>query len=319
VWTVCNNQTLHAGVTYIYSASFTNPGAEQAAQTISIAASGTATIVAGAFGADHSPLLGVTNGTDPLRVVVPKFNLKQMVQSMPVASSSNALTLSLQSNVNLVSSVNTNASISITNLTGADIPDNPILLVAPQNLSWMFCNAKGEQGRGSFTNLTSILTIFICPNQSMQALTTFSVTIYVVNGAQAQRSPPISIYAAGDMGVIISSTAGHTAYENGGSYVAAKHAETSLARTLRLELNGEPIRVTEIAPGMVKTEEFSLVRLGDPAKAENVYKGVAAPLVAEDVAEAIRWSVMLPDHFNVDSMIIRPIAQAANHKVHRTQ
>jgi NADP-dependent 3-hydroxy acid dehydrogenase YdfG len=119
--------------------------------------------------------------------------------------------------------------------------------------------------------------------------------------------------------VIISSTAGHTAYENGGSYVAAKHAETSLARTLRLELNGEPIRVTEIAPGMVKTEEFSLVRLGDPAKAENVYKGVAAPLVAEDAAEAIRWSVMLPDHFNVDSMIIRPIAQAANHKVHRTQ
>lgn len=119
--------------------------------------------------------------------------------------------------------------------------------------------------------------------------------------------------------VIISSTAGHTAYENGGSYVAAKHAETALARTLRLELNGEPIRVTEIAPGMVKTEEFSLVRLGDPAKAENVYKGVEAPLVAEDVAEAIRWSVMLPDHFNVDSMVIRPIAQAANHKVHRTQ
>jgi len=119
--------------------------------------------------------------------------------------------------------------------------------------------------------------------------------------------------------VIISSTAGHTAYENGGSYVAAKHAETSLARTLRLELNGEPIRVTEIAPGMVKTEEFSLVRLGDPSKAENVYKGVDAPLVAEDVAEAIRWSVMLPDHFNVDSMVIRPIAQAANHKIHRTQ
>ncbi len=119
--------------------------------------------------------------------------------------------------------------------------------------------------------------------------------------------------------VIISSTAGHVAYENGGSYVAAKHAETSLARTLRLELNGEPIRVTEIAPGMVKTEEFSLVRLGDPEKAESVYKGVAEPLVAEDVAEAIRWSVMLPEHFNVDSMVIRPIAQAANHKLHRTQ
>jgi NADP-dependent 3-hydroxy acid dehydrogenase YdfG len=84
-----------------------------------------------------------------------------------------------------------------------------------------------------------------------------------------------------------------------------------------LELNGEPIRVSEIAPGMVKTEEFSLVRLGDPEKAANVYKGVAQPLVAEDVAEAIRWTVMLPAHFNVDSMVIRPIAQAANHKVHR--
>jgi NADP-dependent 3-hydroxy acid dehydrogenase YdfG len=118
--------------------------------------------------------------------------------------------------------------------------------------------------------------------------------------------------------VIISSTAGHVAYENGGSYVAAKHAETALARTLRLELNGLPIRVTEIAPGMVKTEEFAKVRFGDVAQAAKVYEGVAAPLTAEDVAEAIRWSVSLPDHFNVDSLVIRPVAQAANHKVHRT-
>jgi NADP-dependent 3-hydroxy acid dehydrogenase YdfG len=118
--------------------------------------------------------------------------------------------------------------------------------------------------------------------------------------------------------VIISSTAGHVAYENGGSYVAAKHAETALARTLRLELNGLPIRVTEIAPGMVKTEEFAKVRFGDAARAAKVYEGVAAPLTAEDVAEAIRWSVTLPAHFNVDSLVIRPVAQAANHKVHRT-
>jgi NADP-dependent 3-hydroxy acid dehydrogenase YdfG len=118
--------------------------------------------------------------------------------------------------------------------------------------------------------------------------------------------------------VIISSTAGHVAYENGGSYVAAKHAETALARTLRLELNGLPIRVTEIAPGMVKTEEFAKVRFGDAARAAKVYEGVAAPLLAEDVAEAIRWSVSLPNHFNVDSLVIRPVAQAANHKVHRT-
>lgn len=119
--------------------------------------------------------------------------------------------------------------------------------------------------------------------------------------------------------VIISSTAGHVAYENGGSYVAAKHAETSLARTLRLELNGLPLRVTEIAPGMVKTEEFAKNRFGDAERAAKVYEGVDAPLTAEDVAEAIRWSICLPAHFNVDSMVIRPVAQAANHKVHRTK
>ena len=119
--------------------------------------------------------------------------------------------------------------------------------------------------------------------------------------------------------VVISSTAGHRAYENGGSYVAAKFAETSIAHTLRLELNGQPIRITEIAPGMVKTDEFALNRFGgDAAKAAKVYEGVAAPLTAEDVAESIRWSVTLPEHFNVDSMVIRPVAQAANHKVHRT-
>ena len=118
--------------------------------------------------------------------------------------------------------------------------------------------------------------------------------------------------------VIISSTAGHVAYENGGSYVAAKHAETSLARTLRLELNGLPIRVTEIAPGMVKTDEFAVQRFdGDTQRAAKVYEGVTRPLVAEDVAEAIRWSVMLPSHFNVDSLTIRPLAQAAQHKVYR--
>ena len=118
--------------------------------------------------------------------------------------------------------------------------------------------------------------------------------------------------------VIISSTAGHRAYENGGSYVAAKFAETSLAHTLRLELNGQPIRITEIAPGMVKTDEFALNRFdGDAVKAAKVYEGVDKPLTAEDVAESIRWSVTLPDHFNVDSMVIRPLAQAANHKVFR--
>jgi len=118
--------------------------------------------------------------------------------------------------------------------------------------------------------------------------------------------------------VVISSTAGHRTYENGGSYVAAKHAERTIAETLRLEVNGQPIRVTEIAPGMVKTEEFAKVRFhGDMDKANKTYEGIAEPLVAADVAEAIRWAVMLPHHVNIDSMTIRPLAQAANHKVHR--
>lgn len=118
--------------------------------------------------------------------------------------------------------------------------------------------------------------------------------------------------------VIITSTAGQVAYENGGSYVAAKHGEVALARTLRLELSGLPIRVTEIAPGMVKTDEFALTRFsGDSERAAKIYAGVEKPLADSDVAEAIRWSVMLPEHFNIDSMTIRPVAQAAQHKVHR--
>ena len=119
--------------------------------------------------------------------------------------------------------------------------------------------------------------------------------------------------------VVLTSTAGHVAYENGGSYVAAKFAERSLANTLRLELNGTPIRISEIAPGMVKTDEFAVVRnAGDKDKAAKVYEGVEHPLRAEDIAESIYWTVNLPAHVNIDSMVIRPVAQAANHKVHRT-
>ncbi|MFM1758298.1 MAG: hypothetical protein RL193_875 [Actinomycetota bacterium] len=119
--------------------------------------------------------------------------------------------------------------------------------------------------------------------------------------------------------IVVTSTAGHAVYENGGSYTNAKFAEVALTQTLRLELNGEPIRITEIAPGMVKTEEFSLNRLSSQAAADQVYQGVAEPLTAGDIAEAIRWCAMAPSHVNVDSLIIRPIAQAANHKIHRTK
>jgi NADP-dependent 3-hydroxy acid dehydrogenase YdfG len=116
------------------------------------------------------------------------------------------------------------------------------------------------------------------------------------------------------------STAGRIAYEGGGGYTAAKHGTQVVTETLRLELCGEPIRISEIAPGMVRTDEFAVVRFGgDQAKADAVYAGVPDPLVAEDVAEAVRWIAGLPSHFNVDEMVIRPRAQAAQHKVHRVQ
>lgn len=124
---------------------------------------------------------------------------------------------------------------------------------------------------------------------------------------------------ASGAGTIINtgSIAGHVAYEGGGGYTAAKHGLAVMTETLRLELNGQPVRVTEIAPGMVRTEEFSLVRLGDKDKADAVYAGVAEPLVAEDVADAICWVATRPSHVNVDLLVIKPLAQAAPHKVHR--
>ncbi|MBO0776982.1 MAG: SDR family oxidoreductase [Actinobacteria bacterium] len=118
--------------------------------------------------------------------------------------------------------------------------------------------------------------------------------------------------------VVLSSTAGFVAYEGGGGYVAAKHGEHAIAATLRLELSGQPVRVIEIAPGMVRTDEFSLKRYrGDAERAASVYAGVPEPLTAADVADTIVWSVTRPSHVNVDLLVLRPRAQAAQHKVHR--
>jgi NADP-dependent 3-hydroxy acid dehydrogenase YdfG len=91
-----------------------------------------------------------------------------------------------------------------------------------------------------------------------------------------------------------------------------------LMAVLRLELAGEPIRVIEIAPGMVKTDEFSLVRFGgDRERADAVYDNVEAPLVADDIAESIVHAIELPGHVNLDLVTIKPVAQAAPHKVIR--
>ena len=129
--------------------------------------------------------------------------------------------------------------------------------------------------------------------------------------------PALRASGRGDV-VVLTSTAGHDTYPGGAGYVAAKHAERIIASTLRLELVGEPVRVIEIAPGMVRTEEFSLNRYaGDAEAADRVYAGVAEPLLAEDVADAIVWTVTRPHHVNIDSLIIRPRAQASNTVVAR--
>ncbi len=117
--------------------------------------------------------------------------------------------------------------------------------------------------------------------------------------------------------VLIGSTAGHQTYEGGGIYCASKHGVKALAHVLRLELCGEPIRVTSVDPGMAETE-FSLVRFHDEVKAENVYKGMR-PLKGEDIAECIHWVLALPDHVNIDEIIVKPTDQGSHTgaKVHR--
>lgn len=116
----------------------------------------------------------------------------------------------------------------------------------------------------------------------------------------------------------LTSTAGLDAYEGGGGYNAAKFAEHGMTQALRLEEAEHNVRVIEVMPGLVKTEEFSLMRLGGDAEAaEKVYAGVEKPLTAEDVADVVRYAVSLPHHVNLDDIVIRPVAQAATHKLIR--
>jgi NADP-dependent 3-hydroxy acid dehydrogenase YdfG len=116
--------------------------------------------------------------------------------------------------------------------------------------------------------------------------------------------------------VVLGSIAGFEVYPGGAGYTAAKHAVNALCRTLRLELNGEPVRITEIAPGLVETE-FSQVRFGgDAERAAGVYRGLQ-PLSAEDVAEVVAFCVTRPPHVDIDQVVIRPVAQATAMIAHR--
>jgi NADP-dependent 3-hydroxy acid dehydrogenase YdfG len=114
---------------------------------------------------------------------------------------------------------------------------------------------------------------------------------------------------SGDI-LTVTSIAGHTPYAGGAGYNAAKFAEHALVAVLRIELAGEPLRVIEVAPGLVQTEEFSLNRFGgDRARADAVYADVEAPLTAEDVAETIAHALELPNHVNLDLVTVKPVAQ----------
>jgi NADP-dependent 3-hydroxy acid dehydrogenase YdfG len=107
-------------------------------------------------------------------------------------------------------------------------------------------------------------------------------------------------------------------YEGGAGYSAAKYGARAMMETLRLELNGKPVRVSEVAPGMVATEEFALVRFGgDAERAASVYSGVESPLTADDIADIIAFVATRPAHVNIDLTVVKPIAQAAPYKVAR--
>lgn len=118
--------------------------------------------------------------------------------------------------------------------------------------------------------------------------------------------------------VNVGSIAGFETYPGGGGYTASKHAVRAITQTLRKELLGQPVRVTEIAPGLVETE-FSLVRFdGDDQRAGKVYEGMK-PLTGEDIADCIAWAVTRPPHVDIDEIVVRPIAQASATAVHRDQ
>lgn len=127
-----------------------------------------------------------------------------------------------------------------------------------------------------------------------------------------------ALVAAEGIVVFVTSTAADAGYEGGAGYCAAKAGERAVVESMRLELYDVPVRITEICPGMVRTEGFSVTRFGgDEERAAAVYEGVAEPLTAEDVADAITWMATRPSHVNIDRLTIRPRAQAAQHKVHR--
>ncbi|MHA7276768.1 SDR family oxidoreductase [Arthrobacter sp. HLT1-21] len=131
--------------------------------------------------------------------------------------------------------------------------------------------------------------------------------------------PMLRDQAEGGTVLNLTSTAGMVSYEGGAGYNAAKAAQRAMTQALRLEEAEHGVRVVEVLPGMVHTEEFSLNRLGSADAASKVYDGVEKPLTSEDVAGIVAYAVTVPHHVNLDEIVVRPLAQAAAHKVIRKQ
>ena len=203
-----------------------------------------------------------------------------------------------------ISNVGGSAAVQVLDVTDRTAVDG--LAASLDRCDVLLANAGGAVGADTIANSSAA---------DWQAM--YSVNVLGTLNVTQALLPMLIASGAGTV-VLMGSTAGLISYEGGGGYVAAKHGTHAFAETLRLELFDQPVRVVEIAPGMVRTAEFAVNRYrGDADKAAAVYAGVAEPLTAEDVADAVVWSVTRPAHFNVDLMVIRPRAQAAQHKVHR--
>lgn len=204
----------------------------------------------------------------------------------------------------------TGADIVTADLTDAGDVERLRAVIADGGIDALVNNAGGAIGAdsvetGSIDDWRTMFEINVLATK----LVTSALLPLLRDGATAAH--PASI-------VTVTSTAGHEAYPGGGGYNAAKFAEAALTKVLRLELAGEPIRVIEISPGMVQTEEFALTRYkGDAAKAAAVYDDVPDPLTAADIADVIAYTLNAPPHVNIDHVLIRPVAQAAAHRLVR--
>ena len=195
--------------------------------------------------------------------------------------------------------------LDVTNETSVNVFTKKALEFSAHGIDVLFNNAGLALGVDKLAD-TNILESSVVMETNVMGL--LRVTRAILPSMISKKSGHI---------INMGSIAGFLVYEGGGVYCASKHAVRALTKTLRLELNGTPIRVTSIDPGMVETE-FSEVRLKSTERAKAVYQGIT-PLSAHDIAECVTWSALRPTHVNIDEIVVMPVDQAAPHKVNRVK